>query len=72
MMTTKEKTNLEQAVYSMDHANKVSVGSVIEKSYRDDAIAYALIAIAETLAEINQKMPSRSPATAAYTPGDEG
>ena len=69
------KTNIEKAAYSMQQICDSGIANPLSpliKAHRDDAIAYALIAIAETLAQINEKMPSRSPATAVYTPPTEG
>jgi hypothetical protein len=65
-----EKTNLEKAMIAMRTSIRHSSGTPLQKDYRDDAIAYALIAIAETLAEINQKMTAVE--HVVYTPGKEG
>ena len=65
-----EKTNLEKAQYAIHQSSIATAYTVGAKENRDDAIAYALIAIAETLAQINEKMAAVE--HVVYTPGDEG
>jgi hypothetical protein len=55
-----EKTNLEKAKYAIEKTIELAAGSDLEHSYHESATAYALIAIAETLAEINQKLANKS------------
>jgi len=70
-------TKIEMAMLAVDNGNKTNYLPASNNHY-NMAIALAFISIAETLAEINEKMPAievhnnnvnQGP---LYTPGDEG